>query len=175
MANLLPGHDGNVFEGVGAGVENLFTGNLDFAREEYLLDKSNAFSASQAQLNRDFQERLSNSAYQRAVVDLQKAGLNPALAYSQGGAYTPSGSSAYSASAHAGKSGQGIMNILTALLGSAFRVATTSMMTEAKAVSDLTRAQSAYQIANLNNDEKYFRDESWRSWYDSRGVRGRWR
>lgn len=53
-----------------------------------------AFEADQAKLNRDWQEHMSNTAYQRAIQDLQAAGLNPALAYQQGGAATTSGATA---------------------------------------------------------------------------------
>lgn len=52
------------------------------------------FNSQEAQKNRDWQEKMSNSAYQRAMQDMRQAGLNPILAYQQGGASSPSGSSA---------------------------------------------------------------------------------
>lgn len=51
------------------------------------------FNASEAQKQRDFEERMSGTAFQRARRDLENAGYNPLLAFGHP-ASTPSGSAA---------------------------------------------------------------------------------
>lgn len=68
-----------------------------------MTQNSAAFNSAEAAKNRDWQTEMSNTSYQRAVGDMKSAGLNPMLAYSQGGASAGSGSAA-SASAIGGPS-----------------------------------------------------------------------
>lgn len=55
---------------------------------------ANQANKAEAQKQRDWAANMAGSAWQRAVHDMKLAGINPALAYSQGPAATPGGSSA---------------------------------------------------------------------------------
>lgn len=75
--------------------------------------QANAFSASEAQKQRDWETEMSNTAYQRQVADMRAAGVNPAMAMSgSSGASTPSGSSASSVSPQSGIDFQDILSLV---------------------------------------------------------------
>ncbi|QXP07851.1 MAG: DNA pilot protein [Arizlama microvirus] len=80
--------------GLPPGTGSAVMGALGAAGSYFGTQSQNAANAAQNQAQMDFQREMSNTSYQRAVKDLQAAGLNPMLAYSQGGASTPVGSQA---------------------------------------------------------------------------------
>lgn len=63
------------------------------ASNEKQTGDTNRMNADSMKNQMDFQERMSNTAYVRAMEDMKNAGLNPMLGYKTGGASTPAGSS----------------------------------------------------------------------------------
>lgn len=81
---------------IGNLVTTLFGDQLAKNRQE----SQNSFNSAEAEKTRDFEERMSSTAYQRQVQDMQNAGVNPALMYGgagASGASTPAGATASAA------------------------------------------------------------------------------
>lgn len=129
----------NFFDGLG----NQFTGNLDYSRQLELLEKEMAFNSQEAQKQRDYAYMMDTTQYQRAVEDMKKAGLNPYLAYSNGGNNSSVVSSARVGGSNAPRSGKGF-SLLSGLA--------MSLVSSASSLgSTLIQANNAMQLADMKD------------------------
>lgn len=69
------------------------------------------YNSTEALANREWQEHMSSTAYQRAVADMKAAGLNPILAFQNGGASTPGGSAGTISGASMGLSSSSALGV----------------------------------------------------------------
>lgn len=120
-----------------------------------IASQNSAFNAEQARLNREFQDAQAlrqmtgqeiqrEDQYQTAVADMKAAGLNPMLAYAQGGAKPTSGASGSGSQATSAQNAVMGNKNLAGLMGaqSAAQISNIHADTEKKdAETDLTRAQ----------------------------------
>lgn len=165
---FVPG--GQFLGAIGSGIDAFMASNKASQEQQ----NTNEWNAQQAQLNRDFQasqakqqedfqERMRSTQYQTAVQDMAKAGLNPMLAYSQGGAGTPSGAMG------SGSQAAPAMNKISAGMSSAAQSAqaaaalqdlqmSNAQIEQVKAGTDKIRSETldnsvntALAVADLNN------------------------
>lgn len=119
-------------------------------QNEHNMQVTNAFNAAEAEKNRQWQQQMSDTSYQRQVKDLAAAGLNPMLGYMKGsGASTPSGGQA-----------SGVTFTAQNKLGSAVQAYNESRGVSAKSTHDLSSAaQADAQVKQVEATTDKIREE----------------
>lgn len=146
------------FLGAGAsvlgGLMGMFgAGNQNAANASMAREAAN-FNWNAMKDNQMFQERMSNTAYQRSMKDMRDAGLNPILAYSQGGASTPGGMGAAMSAAtmenEMDSLGKGVSSAAQAAKDAESSQLIKEQAKQTNAATDLTKTQDRLAAAGID-------------------------
>lgn len=117
-------------------------------------EATNAAQIGLADKQMDFQERMSSTSYQRAMSDMKQAGLNPMIAYMQGGASTPAGAMATLQTPNKGAIGAGLANTARAVAGDVTAIGQQKSQTSLnQANAQLAETQQQKVTANAKESE----------------------
>ncbi len=106
-----------------------------------------------------FQERMSSTAYTRGVRDMKRAGLNPMLAFQQGGASSPGGAQARMENELSGATSSALTGIrlrseLKSMVSSRELMSNQSLAQRNAAVYSAAQAQKSYKEQDLLEIQK---------------------
>lgn len=157
------------------------------------------FNSAEAEKQREWEERMSNTAYQRQIEDMKSAGINPAAAHLGSGASTPAGQAGSTgvlpngSAAHSASGGHGgFAGLIASIAGPVLaKVASSKIMAKASSARDaataartiaveankadnaLRLAREKYKLNKKFEDYKAHALGSKSYWQEKRNERGR--
>lgn len=117
-------------------------------------EEANKENQQANKLNRDWMERMSNTAYQRAMDDMKKSGLNPMLAYQQGGASVPTNTAPVSQAASGTKLADAALGAFTGISAAQTqRQQANTAQAQSESSISLQGAQTANTVATIEKTQ----------------------
>lgn len=112
----------------------------DYMHDEEMQEDAQQFNSTEALRNRDWQTMMAKNRYRFAMEDMRAGGLNPMLAYQQGGGPVPGGATASSGIASSA-SGRGVTPLSASFVNQSVVDLNSAAATKQQAEASLVRAQ----------------------------------